>query len=524
MKKGATDRKGAGATKNIGNKKNKTEKSILHHKNEEVRLEITDIGSGGEGIGKTEDGYTLFVKDAVIGDLIRAKITKTNKGYGFARLVQVLRASSERTDPRCPVSRQCGGCQIQSMVYESQLKFKQEKVRSDLIRIGKFDADFIDTVMQPIVGMKDPWRYRNKAQVPIGEKDGHPVAGFYAGRTHSIIPMTDCLLGDAVNKDILAIILKYMVNCNVSPYNEETGRGLLRHVLIRNGIYSGQRMVCLVVNGDRLPYEEDLVDALQQIEGISSITLNTNTVRSNVILGQKLRTLWGEDEIEDILHIYEIAENKIRAEKESESEAEVVPETEFVPTDESVSFRISPLSFYQVNPRQTEKLYSIALHYAGLTGKETVWDLYCGVGTISLFMARRAGSVHGVEIIPQAIENAKENARRNGIANAEFTVGKAEEVLPAFVEEQKAAGKRAQVDVICVDPPRKGCDEKCLQTILEIGPDRVVYVSCDPATLARDLRILVDGGYALEKVTPVDQFGHTVHVETACLLSKKCLV
>ncbi len=512
MKKGASARGQAGTDK----KKNK---NVLYHKNDEVRLEITDIGSGGEGIGKTADGYTLFVKDAVIGDLVNAKITKVNKGYGFARLVQILRASADRTEPSCPVHRQCGGCQIQAMDYEKQLAFKHSKVRSDLIRIGGFDAEFVDSVMRPIVGMEDPWRYRNKAQVPIGEKDGHPIAGFYAGRTHSIIPMTDCLLGDAINKDILTIVLRYMENCGVSAYNEETGKGLLRHVLIRNGIYSGQRMVCLVVNGDKLPYEADLIDALQQIDGMTSITLNTNTERSNVILGRKLRTLWGEGEIEDTLHIYRTSESG-NADESAET-GKMATGYQFVPTDESVTFTISPLSFYQVNPKQTEKLYSIALDYAGLTGKEIVWDLYCGVGTISLFMARHAGSVHGVEIIPQAIENAQENARRNGITNATFTVGKAEEVLPAFVEQQKHEGKQAQVDVICVDPPRKGCDEKCLQTILEIGPERVVYVSCDPATLARDLRILADGGYQMEKVTPVDQFGHTVHVETVCLLSKK---
>ena len=429
-------------------------------------------------------------------------------------------------------------------------------MRADLIRIGGFPEEEIDAVMEPVVGMQDnpngPWRYRNKAQVPVGyasagasagygaaggtfghkaaaERTGEVagarkgagagkrakntgrrvVAGFYAGRTHSIIPMTDCLLGDEVNKDILNRVLTYMAIHRVPPYDEETGKGLVRHILIRSGHFSGQIMVCLVVNGDSLPYEADLVDHLTGVPGMTSIVLNENTERTNVILGRKLRTLWGRDEIEDTLQVYDVT---------NESEA---GRTVFTPTGESVTFRISPLSFYQVNPEQTQKLYSLALEYAGLTGKETVWDLYCGVGTISLFMARHAGKVCGVEVIPEAIENAKQNAARNGIENAEFYVGKAEEVLPAYVEARRAAGEDPGIDVICVDPPRKGCDAKCLETILEIRPERVVYVSCDPATLARDLRILADGGYQLRKVRPVDQFGHTVHVETVCLLTHK---
>ena len=320
--------------------------------------------------------------------------------------------------------------------------------------------------------------------------------------------MTDCLLGDEVNKDILNRVLTYMAIHRVPPYDEETGKGLVRHILIRSGHFSGQIMVCLVVNGDSLPYEADLVDHLTGVPGMTSIVLNENTERTNVNLGKKLRTLWGRDEIEDTLQVYDVTQ---------ESEA---GRTLFTPTGESVTFRISPLSFYQVNPEQTQKLYSLALDYAGLTGKETVWDLYCGVGTISLFMARHAGKVCGVEIIPEAIENAKQNAARNGIENAEFYVGKAEEVLPDYVQARRAAGEDPGIDVICVDPPRKGCDAKCLETILEIRPERVVYVSCDPATLARDLRILADGGYQLKKVRPVDQFGHTVHVETVVLMSR----
>ena len=492
-----------------------------YRKGQEIKVHIIDIGMRGEGIGKLEDGYTVFIKDAVIGDYVRASIMKANKSYAYAHLEQILQASPHRVEPLCPVARQCGGCQLQALSYEQELVYKQNKVRADLVRIGGFSEEEIDSVMDPIVGMQDspngPWRYRNKAQVPVGysnsgknisgKKKGNPgrvVAGFYAGHTHSIIPMADCLLGEKINKDIINRVLTYMEIHKVPPYDEETGKGMVRHILIRNGKFSGQIMVCLVVNGDSLPYEADLVDHLTTVPGMTSIVLNVNRERTNVILGRELHTLWGSDEIEDTLHAYD-----------------VTTEGKFVPAAEAVTFRISPLSFYQVNPEQTQKLYSLAMNYAHLTGTETVWDLYCGVGTISLFMARRAKKVCGVEIIPEAIENAKANADRNDIENAEFFVGKAEEVLPAYVEARRAAGESPDIDVICVDPPRKGCDAKCLETILEIRPERVVYVSCDPATLARDLRILADGGYQLRKVRPVDQFGHTVHVETVVLLTHK---
>ena len=489
----------------------KKNKSSEYRKGQEIKVRIIDIGMRGEGIGKLEDGYTVFIKDAVIGDYVRASIMKANKSYAYAHLEQILQASPHRVEPLCPVARQCGGCQLQALSYDQELVYKQNKVRADLIRIGGFSEEEIDAVMGPIVGMQDnpkgPWRYRNKAQVPVGKNSaGRIVAGFYAGRTHSIIPMTDCKLGEEINSGIINRVLTYMEIHKVPPYDENTGKGLIRHILIRSGKYSGQIMVCLVVNGDSLPYESDLVEHLRSVPGMASIVLNVNKERTNVILGRQLRTLWGQDEIEDTLQICNVEEQHSRS-------------AVFTPTDEAVTFRISPLSFYQVNPEQTQKLYSLALSYAGLTGTETVWDLYCGVGTISLFMAGHAGKVCGVEIIPEAIENAKQNAARNGIENAEFFVGKAEEVLPAYVQARKAAEEDPDIDVICVDPPRKGCDSKCLETILEIRPERVVYVSCDPATLARDLRILADGGYELRKVRPVDQFGHTVHVETVCLLT-----
>lgn len=472
-------------------------------KNDSIELKIEDMGVDGEGIGKYE-GMTFFVKDAVIGDTIRAGITKLKKNYGYARVQEILEPSPYRVQPECPLYARCGGCQIQAMDYRQQLCYKQKKVRGNLIRIGGFAPELIDSVMEEIVGMEQPYRYRNKAQFPIGaDRDGMPVAGFYAARTHNIIPVEDCKLGVTQNEQILGVVLSYMRENGVRPYDETTGRGLVRHVLIRYGFTSKELMVCLVINRETLPQEKKLVDALCKIEGMTSISVNINRKNTNVILGEETRTVWGSDYITDQIHLRDC-------------------DHDFALTDTAIAYHISPQSFYQVNPVQTEKLYSLALSYAGLTGRETVWDLYCGIGTISLFLAQKAGKVYGVEIVPQAIEDAKSNAALNGITNASFFVGKAEEVLPEFYEKEsrKPDADMLHPDVIVVDPPRKGCDEKCLETMLRMEPDRIVYVSCDPATLARDLKILCGGGYALRKVRPVDQFGHTTHVETVVLLSK----
>ena len=473
-------------------------------KNDSIELKIEDMGVDGEGIGKYE-GMTFFVKDAVIGDTICAGITKLKKNYGYARVQEILEPSPYRVQPECPLYARCGGCQIQAMDYRQQLCYKQKKVRGNLIRIGGFAPELIDSVMEEIVGMEQPYRYRNKAQFPIGaDRDGMPVAGFYAARTHSIIPVEDCKLGVTQNEQILGTVLSYMRENGVRPYDETTGKGLVRHVLIRYGFTSKELMVCLVINGETLPQEKKLVDALCKIEGMTSISVNINRKNTNVILGEETRTVWGSDYITDQIHLRDC-------------------DHDFALTDTAIAYHISPQSFYQVNPVQTEKLYSLALSYAGLTGRETVWDLYCGIGTISLFLAQKAGKVYGVEIVPQAIEDAKSNAVLNGITNASFFVGKAEEVLPEFYEKEsrKPDADMLHPDVIVVDPPRKGCDEKCLETMLRMEPDRIVYVSCDPATLARDLKILCGGGYALRKVRPVDQFGHTTHVETVVLLSHK---
>ena len=477
-------------------------------KNDEFVVAIEDMSEDGAGIGRV-DGYIWFIKDTVIGDVVRAGVMKMKKTYGFARLIEVVEPSKDRVGPRCPVARQCGGCQLQMMDYEAQLRFKERKIYNNLKRIGGMEnlrlpgeecgsedegagtgeragADGRKIVrMEPIMGMEEPWRYRNKAQFPFGvSKDGRVITGFYAGRTHSIIENEDCLLGVEENREILRIVREFMEEFGVKPYDEEGHRGLVRHCLIRKGFATGEIMVCLVVNGRKLPKDEVLVERLRQVDGMTSISLCVNTEKTNVILGDEVVNLWGPGYITDYIG--------------------------------DVKYQISPLSFYQVNPAQTVKLYGTALEYAGLTGEETVWDLYCGIGTISLFLAQKAKKVYGVEIVPQAIEDARRNTEINGIENVEFFVGKAEEVLPREFEE-----KQIYADVIVVDPPRKGCDQVCLDTIVKMGPKRVVYVSCDSATLGRDVKYLGERGFVVERVRGCDMFGGTGHVETVVLLSHK---
>ena len=450
-----------------------------YRKNDMVTLEIEDCGVDGEGIGKT-DGFTVFVKDAVIGDTVRAKIMKAKKSYGYGKLVEVLEPSPYRVEPKCQFARQCGGCQLQALSYDKQLEFKERKVRNHIERIGGFS----DLPMEPIIGMDEPYHYRNKAQYPVGRsKDGRIITGFYAGRTHTIIENRDCALGMPGNKDILDRVITYMEEYKVEPYDEASGKGLVRHILIRYGYYTKEWMVCLIVNGRKLPKEERLIECLLDIPGMTSICLNVNQMRNNVILGEEVRVLWGQGYITDKIG--------------------------------DISYHISPLSLFQVNPIQTVKLYGKVLEYADLKGEETVWDLYCGIGTISLFLAQKAKFVRGVEIVPQAIEDARINAARNGIENVEFYVGKAEEVLPKEYEKNGI-----YADVIVVDPPRKGCDEALLATIVNMAPSRVVYVSCDSATLARDLKYLCERGYELKKICPTEMFAQGVHIETCCLLVK----
>ena len=463
----------------------------MMQKNETAIVTIEDIGVNGEGIGKV-DGYTLFIKDAVIGDVVEAKVIKAKKNYGYARLMKIITPSKDRVTPVCTFARKCGGCQIQEMSYEQQLQFKHNKVRGNLERIGGFSPELLEKIMEPVVGMEEPFHYRNKAQFPFGtDKGGNPITGFYAGRTHDIIANTDCALGVAVNKEILEKTLSFMKKYQIPSYDENTGKGLIRHALIRYGFTTKEIMVCYVINGKHIPHVEELVETLRELEGMTSITFSSNTKRTNVIMGDSYETIWGQGYITDYIG--------------------------------DVKYQISPLSFYQVNPVQTDKLYGLALEYADLKGNETVWDLYCGIGTISLFLAQKAKQVYGVEIIPQAIEDAKRNAVLNGFENAEFYVGKAEEILPKYYEEYAKThdGEKAHADVIVVDPPRKGCDETLLHTMTEMQPDKIVYVSCDSATLARDLKILCERGYCLERVRAVDQFPMSVHVETVVLLSQQ---
>lgn len=520
-------------------------------KNELVTVTIEDIGVNGEGIGRV-NGYTLFIKDAIIGDVVEARVTKSKKSYGYARLIRIIIPSKHRVEPVCEFARKCGGCQIQEMSYEKQLEFKQNKVLGNLERIGGFSREQLEQVFDPIIGMEEPFQYRNKAQFPFGtDKNGNPITGFYAGRTHDIIANTNCALGVSANQEILKIILSFMKKYKVSSYDEKTGKGLIRHVLIRYGFATKEILVCFVVNRepeetldrncadgteildadctdeaeildthhmdaagssevhladvgelDRnsgridvgagwIPHQEILLEKLSQIPGVISITVCPNIKRTNVIMGERYEVLWGKPFITDYIG--------------------------------EVKYQISPLSFYQVNPVQTEKLYGLALEYADLKGKETVWDLYCGIGTISLFLAQKAGKVYGVEIVPQAVEDARRNAEINGIGNVEFLEGKAEEVLPEYYAgyASRHPGEQARADVIVVDPPRKGCDEGLLKTMVDMRPERIVYVSCDSATLARDLKYLCGEGYEVKRGRAVDQFPMTVHTETICKLVRK---
>ena len=449
-------------------------------KNDIYTIEIEDLSTDGSGIGKI-DGYTLFVKDALIGDTAEVKVIKTKKNYGYGRLMRIITPSPDRVEAPCPHARSCGGCQIQHLSYERQLAFKENKVRNLLSRVGHVE----DYVMHPIIGMENPYYYRNKAQFPVGlGKDGQIVTGFYAGHSHVIVDSAHCCIQAPVNEQLLAIVKQWMTEHDIAPYDETSHKGLVRHILTRVGFKTKEIMVCLIINGTKLPHSENLVEALREIPGMTSISYNINQEKTNVILGSKVVTLWGQDYITDYIG--------------------------------DVRYQISPLSFYQVNPVQTEKLYGAALQFANPGPNDVIWDLYCGIGTISLFMAKKAKQVYGVEIVPQAIDDAKRNAEINGIHNAEFYVGKAEEVLPQAYERDNI-----HADIIVVDPPRKGCDESLLACITQMQPKRVVYVSCDPATLARDLRYLEERDYKVKEVQCVDMFGHSVHVETVCLLSRK---
>ncbi len=466
-------------------------------KNSDYRISIEDMGNDGEGIGHI-DGLTVFVKDTVIGDVAIVKIIKLKKNIAYGKLVELIKPSEFRVQPVCTISNKCGGCTMQHMDYKKQLEYKWNKVANCLKRIGGID-DPRDIMECPAYGMENPYNYRNKAQFPVGrDKDGNVVIGFYAGRTHSIIDTKTCAIGAKVNDDIIEIVREFIEKYNITTYNEETGNGLFRHILIRVGFATNEIMVCFILNGERIPHCSELIESLANINGMTSISINVNMEKTNRILGDKCITLWGQDYITDYIG--------------------------------DVKYRISPQSFYQVNPAQTKVMYDKALSYADLSGNEVVWDMYCGIGTISLFLAKKAKKVYGVEIVPQAIVDAKNNARINNITNVEFYTGKAEEVVPNIYKlakdntnctTQDASYEAANADVVVVDPPRKGCDAVLLETIVKMNPKRIVYVSCDPATLARDVKILGDSAYTLRKVAVVDNFCHSRHVESVALLVKE---
>ncbi|HHY82271.1 MAG TPA: 23S rRNA (uracil(1939)-C(5))-methyltransferase RlmD [Clostridiales bacterium] len=447
-------------------------------KNKDYEMNIESLGAGGEGVGRIQ-GFAVFVEGALPGERILVKIVKVTKSYAYGKLLHIIQKSPDRVEPQCPYFKGCGGCQLQHLSYEGQLKYKTRLVKDALERIGHLD----NVKILPAIGMDEPWRYRNKAQFPVGLIKGKLAIGLYAARSHNLIDINDCPIQHGINEKVIHLVHRFIQTYNIPVYDESVHKGIIRHVVIKVGFKSNQLMVIIVTNGE-LPRKKELVSILREgLPSITSIIQNYQTERTNVILGNKNVTLWGSDYIMDAIG--------------------------------DLKFKISPLSFFQVNPVQTEKLYAKALEYAALTGKETVIDAYCGIGTISLFLARKAAKVYGVEVVPQAIEDAKENARINGITNAEFLTGESEVIIPRL----SRLGVKA--DVVVVDPPRKGCDEKLLDTIAEMAPERMVYVSCNPATLARDLMYMVEKGYQVNEVQPVDMFPQGYHVECVIGMQRK---
>mgnify|MGYP001075948610 FL=1 len=439
------------------------EKAIPVEKNRNYIVDITGLSSEGLGVARIE-GFTVFVEGALPKEQAEIKIVKVLKNYAFGKLLRTLKTAACRIEPSCGVVKRCGGCQLQHMSYEAQLQYKTQQVKDALERIGGLNG----VAVHDTIGMEDPWRYRNKAQFPVG-MDGDVMIGFYANRSHEIIDTPQCSIQDAVNDNVIQTVREFIKKYDISVYDENTGKGIIRHIVTRKGFKTGEVMVCIVINGDSLPCGKALVEMLRaRTDGLKSVVVNINKKKTNVILGERNIVIFGEEAIYDYIGEFK--------------------------------FRISPLSFFQVNPVQTEVLYGKALEYADLKGDETVFDAYCGIGTISLFLSRKAKKVYGIEIVPQAINNAKENARLNGVKNVEFLVGESEIVIPELYR------KGIKADVIVVDPPRKGCDEKLLEVITEMSPEKVVYVSCNPATLARDLKYLSERGYEVREVQPVDMF------------------
>ncbi|ELC8431303.1 23S rRNA (uracil(1939)-C(5))-methyltransferase RlmD [Clostridium perfringens] len=452
-------------------------------KNKEYIFDIISQGYEGEGIAKIDNKYPIFIEGALKGEKVKVRIVKVNKNFAYGKLMEVLEASEERVNPPCAIYKRCGGCKLQHASYKAQLDFKWDRVKDCVSKIGKLDP----SIVKYPLGMENPWRYRNKVQLPIGLINGEVKIGFFAPRSHDIIDMESCLIQDEIGDKVVKLTREWIEKFNIRPYNvdgEYDEKGIVRHIMIRRGFTTNEVMVVLVTNGEKLPHKEEFVDLMvKNIPGIKSVIQNINSKKTNVILGLESKTLWGEDTISDYIGDFR--------------------------------FNISPLSFFQVNPTQTEVLYGKALEYANLTGNEEVFDAYCGTGTITLFLSQKAKKVYGVEIIPQAIDNAWINAKENKVENVEFFVGESEVVIPDLIN------KGVKADVVVVDPPRKGCDKKLLDAITNIDAKKIVYVSCDPSTLGRDLAILEENGYKTLEVQPVDMFPNTAHVETVVLLRRK---
>ncbi|WP_415329948.1 23S rRNA (uracil(1939)-C(5))-methyltransferase RlmD [Clostridium perfringens] len=452
-------------------------------KNKEYIFDIISQGYEGEGIAKIDNKYPIFIEGALKGEKVKVRIVKVNKNFAYGKLMEVLEASEERVNPPCAIYKRCGGCKLQHASYKAQLDFKWDRVKDCVSKIGKLDP----SIVKYPLGMENPWRYRNKVQLPIGLINGEVKIGFFAPRSHDIIDMESCLIQDEIGDKVVKLTREWIEKFNIRPYNvdgEYDEKGIVRHIMIRRGFTTNEVMVVLVTNGENLPHKEEFVDLMvKNIPGIKSVIQNINSKKTNVILGLESKTLWGEDTISDYIGDFR--------------------------------FNISPLSFFQVNPIQTEVLYGKALEYANLTGNEEVFDAYCGTGTITLFLSQKAKKVYGVEIIPQAIDNAWINAKENKVENVEFFVGESEVVIPDLINN----GVKA--DVVVVDPPRKGCDKKLLDAIANIDAKKIVYVSCDPSTLGRDLAILEENGYKTLEVQPVDMFPNTSHVENLAKLIKK---
>lgn len=452
-------------------------KDIPVKKNNIYRVSITGMGTKGEGIGKI-DNFTIFIPGVILGEEVEVNIIKVNKNYAVGKLLNIIIASEERVKPICDIYTRCGGCQLQHMSYKEQLNFKRQKVKDALLRLGGIDVE-----VEPVLGIKNPYRYRNKVQLPIGKENEKVSIGFYAPRSHNIIDLKTCLIQDEKADDIIKILREWIKEFNVPIYNEKEHKGNLRHIMVRTAFKTGEVMVVLVTKDKNLPHKEELITKLiENLQGVVSIIQNINSQKTNVVLGKESIVLWGKDKIIDYIGNFK--------------------------------FAITPLSFFQVNPIQTEVLYNKALEYAGLKGNEVVFDAYCGTGTISLFLSQKAKKVYGVEIVAEAIESAKLNAKENNVDNVDFIVGESEKVIPELIE------KGIKADVVVVDPPRKGCEKSLLEAMANMSPEKIVYVSCDPATLARDLCVLEKLGYKTIRVQPVDMFSNTYHVENVVLLEK----